>query len=72
MIGCEKIRKYLSQIKESKVTVENLTEDGDANFELTREALSNICGSILERFRDLILAALKNSELQINDVRNKQ
>merc|ERR1712065_103625 len=28
LVGCEKIRKLLSQIKETKVTVENLTDGG--------------------------------------------
>ena len=69
MIGCEKIRKYLSQIREAKVTVENLTDAlGDANFELTRDELSSVCEGVLARFKALILAAVANAGLQISDV----
>merc|ERR1711871_1291617 len=68
LVGCEKIRKLLSQIKETKVTVENLTDGGDATFDLTRDEMSRSCDSILERFRSLLLSALSKAQLTPGDI----
>jgi len=58
LIGCEKIRKLLSQVKESSITVENLTDSGDVNFQLTRAELSSVCDGVLQRLRNLITDVL--------------
>jgi len=68
LVGCEKIRKLLSQIKESNVTVENLTDAGDASFSLTRDKLAEICGDILTKFREHLNTALKNCDISASDV----
>merc|ERR1711871_245128 len=68
LVGCEKIRKLLSQIKESSVTVENLTDAGDASFNLTRDKLAEICGDILAKFKEHLNTALNNCDISASDV----
>ena len=67
LAGCEKIRKLLSQIKESRVTVENLTDAGDASFDLTRDKLAEICSDVLSKFKEHLNTAL-NCAISASDV----
>lgn len=52
--GCERIRKLLSQLNESSITVENLVDSGDVHFSLRRDEMMTICASLLDRLRSLL------------------
>ena len=54
LAGCERVRKLLSQLPESSVTIENLTDNGDVSFTLKRDDLNRLGASLLERFRAMI------------------
>ena len=58
ILGCERIRKLLSQLPESSITVENMSDNGDVNFSLKREELSLMCADLLNGFKALIRQAL--------------
>ena len=58
ILGCERIRKLLSQLPESSITVENMSDNGDVNFSLKRDDLSVMCGELLNGFKALIRQAL--------------
>ena len=60
LAGCERIRKLLSQLGEAQITVENLTDGGDVNFNLTREEMASICAEPLREFKSLVQDALDN------------
>lgn len=56
--GCERLRKLLSQLAEAQVTIENITDDGDATFSLKRDELSALCSQPLMEFKDLLRSVL--------------
>ena len=58
ILGCERIRKLLSQLPESSITVENMSDNGDVNFSLKRDELSLMCADLLNGFKALIRQAL--------------
>lgn len=58
MAGCERIRKLLSQLSESQITVERLIEDNDAHFSLKRDEMYHLCSDLLDRFKGLITSTL--------------
>lgn len=58
MSGCERIRKLLSQLPESQITVENLIDDGDVKFSLKRDEMFTFCQPLLEKFRSLLQSAM--------------
>ena len=58
ILGCERIRKLLSQLPESSITVENMSDNGDVNFSLKRDELSVMCAELLEGFKAVIRSAL--------------
>ena len=58
ILGCERIRKLLSQLPESSITVENMSDSGDVNFTLKRDDLLKLCADELKRFKELIKSAL--------------
>ena len=58
MNGCERIRKLLSQLPQASVTVENLTDDGDISFSLSRDELQKLCSSLLNNFKEMITVDL--------------
>lgn len=62
--GCERIRKLLSQLPESQITVENMTDNGDMNFSLTRDTFGEQCAPLLERLQTLIQATLKSANVE--------
>jgi len=70
LAGCERVRKLLSQLPESSLTVENLTDSGDVNFSLKREDLNKFGSALLDRFRALLKDVLLKglSEKEINDI----
>jgi molecular chaperone DnaK (HSP70) len=45
--GCERLRKLLSQLNDAKITVENLSDNGDANFSMNREEFAGNFASYL-------------------------
>ncbi len=60
--GCERIRKLLSQLGEAQITVEHLAEDTDVSFALKRDELGHLCEGLLGRFKDLLNAALFDTQ----------
>jgi len=58
LAGCERLRKLLSQLGESSVTVENMTDAGDVSFSLKRDDLTAMCADLLARFKALLGKAL--------------
>lgn len=64
MAGCERIRKLLSQLNESKITVEHLIDEIDVNFTLKREEMTQICDALLQQFQTLIQEALKQGNVE--------
>ena len=68
LAGCERLRKLLSQLPEGSVTVENMTDSGDITLPLKREEMSTFCGSLLARFKELIVGALRKASLDAGDV----
>lgn len=52
--GCERIRKLLSQLNESKITVENLVDSGDVAFSLRRDEMAETCADLLTRVQDML------------------
>lgn len=63
--GCERIRKLLSQLPESSITVENMTDNGDVNFTMRRDDFANVCKDILGKFKDLITSTLSNAGVSL-------
>ena len=61
ILGCERIRKLLSQLPESSITVENMSDNGDVNFSLKRDDLSVMCADLLEGFKAVIRSALTSA-----------
>jgi len=66
--GCERLRKLLSQLGESSVTVENMTDSGDIQMALKRDEMSQLCHSLLERFQKLLLDTLSKAGVSSGDV----
>jgi len=58
LAGCERLRKLLSQLGESSVTVENMADAGDVSFSLKRDDLTAMCADLLARFKALLGKAL--------------
>ncbi len=56
--GCERVRKLLSQLPEASVTVENLTDNGDVSFKLTRDELEKLAQPQLETFKKMLVEDL--------------
>ena len=67
LAGCERVRKLLSQIPDANVIVENLTDNGDINFALTRDDLQKINAPLLERFR-IFLRDVLLKDLSAKDI----
>lgn len=63
ILGCERIRKLLSQLPESSITVENMSDSGDVNFSLKRDELSVMCADLLESFKSLVRKALASASI---------
>jgi len=59
--GCERIRKLLSQLPESSITVENMTDNGDVNFTMRRDDFGTVCKDILGKFKELIISTISNA-----------
>lgn len=68
--ACERIRKLLSQLPESKVVVENLTDNGDVSFSLTRSEMISSCSNELQKFKELLLQAIAQSGVDISEIDN--
>lgn len=68
ILGCERIRKLLSQLPESSITVENMSDSGDVNFSLKRNDLTSMCTNLLEAFKALIKKALTSAGIQLGNM----
>lgn len=54
--ACERIRKLLSQLPETSVSVENLSDGGDITLSLSRNEMSSITASLLQKFSEMVKA----------------
>jgi heat shock protein 4 len=68
LTGCERIRKLLSQLNESQITVENLTDSGDVSFTLKREEFATLSAELIERFKALIDSVLTTAGVEKSTV----
>ena len=72
ILGCERIRKLLSQLPEASITVENMSDSGDVNFSLKRNDLTSMCANLLEAFKVLIKKALTSAGIQPGNITIKR
>lgn len=70
LTACERLRKLLSQLPSSQVTVENMSDDyGDETLQISRDEMSSLCEeSLLKPLQDLISAALVDAKVPAADV----
>ena len=70
LTACERLRKLLSQLPTSHVSVENLSDDfGDETLHLSRDELSSLCEeSLLKPLQELINSALEKANISAADV----
>lgn len=70
MSACERLRKLLSQLPASQVSVENMSDDyGDETLHFTREELAQLCEeSLMTPLQNLILAAIAQAGLQVSEI----
>eukprot|EP01036_Dinobryon_divergens_P034893 gene34893-45152_t len=68
--ACERLRKLLSQLPSSQVTVENMSDDyGDETLQISRDEMSSLCEeSLLKPLQELISAALVDAKVPAADV----
>jgi hypothetical protein len=59
------MRKLLSQLPESSITVENMSDNGDISFTMRRDDFANACKDILGKFKDLISSAISNAGVSL-------
>ena len=68
LTGCEKLRKLLSQLPDSSIMVENISDNGDMNFKLTRDELKELSTELLVSFKDNLLKACSDAGIAASDV----
>ena len=68
--ACERLRKLLSQLPSSQVSVENMSDDyGDETLSISRDELSSLCEeSLLKPLQELIATALVTANISPADV----
>ena len=55
LLGCERLRKLLSQLTDGSMTVENVKEDQDVTFKMSRAEMAHACAALLVRIEALVL-----------------
>jgi molecular chaperone DnaK (HSP70) len=65
MRECERLRKLLSQLPTSSVTIENISESGDVNITMTRDELAVICSEPLQRLAQVLRDATEGIREEI-------
>jgi molecular chaperone DnaK (HSP70) len=65
MRECERLRKLLSQLPTSSVTIENISESGDVNITMNREELAQICQEPLQRLSQVLRDAFEGIKEEI-------
>lgn len=68
MRACERLRKLLSQLPTSSITVENISDSGDANVNMTREDMARICSEPLNKFSELLNSAIEGFKDDISAI----
>ena len=68
LLGCERIRKLLSQLADASVVVENCKEDGDASFKMSRQDFASLSQPLLDRLKVLVEDSLNSSKLTSQDI----
>ncbi len=68
--ACERLRKLLSQLPSSQVSVENMSDDyGDETLSISRDEMSSLCEeSLLKPLQELIATALVTANISPADV----
>ena len=66
--GAERLRKLLSQIRDASVTVENLTDDGDKTFKMSRGELVGVSQDLLARLEGLVTGCLSDAKVDATSV----
>ena len=68
--ACERLRKLLSQLPSSQVSVENMSDDyGDETLSISRDEMSSLCeDSLLKPLQELIATALVTANISPADV----
>ena len=59
MRACERLRKLLSQLPSSSVTVENISDAGDVNVNMTREDMARVCSEPLNKLSQLLNSVIE-------------
>ncbi len=68
LLGCERLRKLLSQLNDASIMIENVLEDGDKNFKMNRRDLAEICAPLLSKLNALMKSTLNEANIEASDV----
>jgi tetratricopeptide (TPR) repeat protein len=66
--GAERLRKLLSQIRDASITVENLTDEGDKTFKMSRGELVGVSQDLLARLESLVIGCLSDAKVDATSV----
>merc|ERR1711871_1196720 len=61
LLGCERLRKLLSQLNDASIMIENVLEDGDKNFKMNRKELGEMCAPLLSKLNKMMQSTLDNA-----------
>lgn len=65
MRECERLRKLLSQLPTSSVTIENISDSGDVSITMSRDEMACICAEPLQKLRQVINNAIEGMKDEI-------
>merc|ERR1711871_1154454 len=68
LLGCERLRKLLSQLNDASIMIENVLEDGDKNFKMNRKELGEMCAPLLSKLNKMMQSTLDNANIKATDV----
>ena len=68
LLGCERLRKLLSQLNDASIMIENVLEDGDKNFKMNRKELGEMCVPLLSKLNKMMQSTLDNANIKATDV----
>ena len=67
-IACERAKKFLSYETQANINIENLYEDKDFQYTITRARFENLCKDLFKELINPIEKALNVSNLEKNDI----
>ena len=68
MIACEKVKKDLSVMNESKIDIENLLNGEDFETTIDRETFEGLCEELFEKTRNLLESIFIESKIDKNSI----